>query len=348
MNLHKLIAKTLSKEGELRASALARTAGVSRTYVKRILQKLCEDGQLVLIGKANQARYVSPEVRHVLAARRSLTTARRVLINRGLDEDKVLSEIKRSAGIFIGLPANITKILDYAFTEMLNNAIEHSKSKKITVLFSRQPQAVKFEVVDRGVGIFNNIRTQRKLKTTMEAIQDLLKGKQTTAPRRHTGEGIFFTSKVADVLAIQSSGKKLIFDNLIGDVFIRDIRPTKGTKVIFTIGFKSKRSLRQVFKDYSGEAYGFSKTKVAVRLYELGSEYISRSQARRVMAGLEKFKHITLDFKGVTIVGQGFADEVFRVWQNKHPNIDITFQNTNENVGFMIKWAHRSLVWVGY
>ena len=101
MNLHGLIVKTLSKEGEVRATAIASVAGVSRTYVKRILQKFCEDGELVLIGRANQARYVASKASNVLAARRSLTTVRRTLINRALDENKVLEEIKRSAGIFM-------------------------------------------------------------------------------------------------------------------------------------------------------------------------------------------------------------------------------------------------------
>ncbi len=177
------------------------------------------------------------------------------------------------------------------------------------------------------------------MATTLDAIQDLLKGKQTTAPRQHSGEGIFFASKVADLLTIQSFGKKLIFNNLINDIFIRDIKTTKGTKVIFSINPKSKKNLQQIFKNYSGEAYGFSKTKVAVKLYELRNEYISRSQGRRIMVGLEKFKHITLDFKGVKTVDQGFADEIFHVWQNNHPKIIITYQNASENVKFMIKRA---------
>ena len=222
---------------------------------------------------------------------------------------------------------------------MLNNAIEHSHSRDIAVVLNRQQNSLRFEIVDRGIGIFNNIKAKRHLHNNFEAIQDLLKGKQTTAPREHSGEGIFFTSKAADVLTIQSSGKKLIFNNLVGDVFIRDIGLAKGTKVVFSIALKSKRNLQHIFKNFSGEAYGFTKTSVGVKLYELGSEFISRSQARRILSGLDKFKHITLDFKSVRTVGQGFADEVFRVWQRNHPGITIQPKNMNENVNFMIKRA---------
>ena len=55
------------------------------------------------------------------------------------------------------------------------------------------------------------------------------------------------------------------------------------------------------------------------------------------MMGLEKFRHITLDFKRVDTVGQGFVDEVFRVFQNQHLKIEITYIHANENVEFMIR-----------
>lgn len=65
--------------------------------------------------------------------------------------------------------------------------------------------------------------------------------------------------------------------------------------------------------------------------------YISRSQAKRILAGLEKFKQVTLDFRRVQSVGQGFVDEVFRVFQRNHPDIDIRFTHANPSVEFMIK-----------
>jgi STAS-like domain of unknown function (DUF4325) len=64
---------------------------------------------------------------------------------------------------------------------------------------------------------------------------------------------------------------------------------------------------------------------------------ISRSQAKRILTGLEKFKYVTLDFKGVRLVGQGFADEVFRVFKNRYPDIQIDYINANDDVKFMIE-----------
>jgi len=77
---------------------------------------------------------------------------------------------------------------------------------------------------------------------------------------------------------------------------------------------------------------------ILVTLCELGDERLmSRGQAKRILQGLEKFNDITLDFSDVRIVGQGFVDEIFRVYQNKRPEVAIHFVNANEDVEFMIK-----------
>jgi hypothetical protein len=68
----------------------------------------------------------------------------------------------------------------------------------------------------------------------------------------------------------------------------------------------------------------------------MGTIHISRSQARRVLTGLEKFKYVILDFDKVPMIGQGFADEIFRVYKIKHPEIKIKAINTNDAVSFMI------------
>lgn len=177
------------------------------------------------------------------------------------------------------------------------------------------------------------------MSTKLEAIQDLLKGKQTTAPDSHSGEGIFFTSKTAKILTIKSETKKLIFDNILEDIFIRDVKNCRGTHVHFVIHKNSKIHLDKIFSKYTDSSYQFSKTYVTVRLYQLGSGLVSRSQARRISNGLDTFKSVILDFDKVDTVGQGFADEIFRVWQKKYPNIKIQPIHTNENVDFMIQRA---------
>ncbi len=337
MDIYKLILAKINKNKRVKVSDIVKETGFSRAYINRFFQKLKQEGKISLIGKANMARYVSAKNKADLSAKRSILTARRYFKNKDVSEDLVFDEIEKNTGILFSLPKNVLSIVRYAFTEMLNNAIEHSISDKIRVTIKKDRGGVEFEVRDWGIGIFVNIMKKRKLKNELEAIQDLLKGKQTTVPKEHSGEGIFFTSKAAEKLVIRSSAKKLIFDNILNDVFIKDAARIKGTKVGFNISLDYRRNLNDIFRKYSGPAFEFSKTETKVSLYKINPEFISRSQARRIVSGLDKFNKIILDFKGVDTVGQAFADEIFRVWHKKNPKIEIGYRNANENIVFMIK-----------
>ncbi len=339
MDIRQLILDALRDHGEVRVADITRATGLSRAYIHRFFRDLVDEGRIIHIGKANQSRYVPADRLSKGEVKKRILKIRHVLKNQSLAEDTVLARIKKESGIFLSLSPNVSNVLDYAFTEMVNNAIEHSRSATIDIKMWRSVDKLCFDVSDRGVGIFDNIAQKKGLAGHMEAIQDLLKGKETTAPEAHSGEGIFFTSKVADLLTIRSSVKKLVFDNTNDDIYIRDIRPVVGTKVFFCIGIDSATDLSTVFTKFTGDSYSFDKTSVRVRLFASGVEYVSRSQARRIMAGLEKFQKIELDFKGIDTVGQAFADEIFRVWKGSHPEVTIDPQNAGENVMFMIKRA---------
>jgi len=339
MSVRDLILKKLEEKGEVKSSEIVKATGYSRAYINRYFRELHEEGILLQIGKANKAKYIPATEEVILKERKSINKIHRILNNVNLYEDEIFNSIKKHSGIIEGLSSNVSGIVEYAFTEMLNNAIEHSESKKIEIIIEKRTGNIMFEVRDWGVGIFNNIITKKGLSSEMDAIQDLLKGKQTTAPSYHSGEGIFFTSRIGDILTIQSSQKKLIFDNLIEDIFVRDFKNTRGTRVLFSITLDSTRAINKIFNRYSDNNYEFSRTEVAIKLYAIDVNYISRSQARRVLTGLENFKTIILNFEGIDTIGQAFADEIFRVWKTKNPNVNIIFKNANENVLFMIKRA---------
>jgi len=85
-------------------------------------------------------------------------------------------------------------------------------------------------------------------------------------------------------------------------------------------------------------AHSSDRTEIVVELSRFCEEtLISRSQAKRIIRGLEKFNYIILDFKGVRLVGQGFVDEMFRVFAKKHPNVNICYINANDDVVFMVE-----------
>jgi hypothetical protein len=338
--LKELILSEIKKNKEVTISDLTKKIGFTSSYLNRFLQELRREGSIVLLGKTNRAVYVIASQEAIIEAKKKILYFSKTYSINNLSEHAVLEEIKRETGIFLGLKDNVKKILDYAFSEMLNNAIDHSRSEWVDVKFDARERLISFAISDSGIGIFNNIMQTRRLKSEIEAVQDLLKGKQTTAPERHSGEGIFFTSKLGSAFTIFSGQKELMFNNIIHDVFIRDLNRVKvGTLVFFVIDKDSQANIKKIFDEFSGDSYEFDKTKVDVRLYKMGSYYISRSQARRVMAGLEGFRRIVLDFKHINTVGQAFADEVFRVWLADHPGVEISTVNSNENIDAMITRA---------
>ena len=78
-------------------------------------------------------------------------------------------------------------------------------------------------------------------------------------------------------------------------------------------------------------------------LTRYGSELlVSRSQAKRLLARVDRFKIVIFDFSGIDQIGQAFADEVFRVYKNKYPEIQLYFNNANRDVEDVIIRALRS------
>ncbi|OIP06741.1 histidine kinase [Candidatus Berkelbacteria bacterium CG06_land_8_20_14_3_00_43_10] len=309
----------------------------SRQYVTRITSELVAENKLVKSGSTNNSAYSLPSNIASLG-----NSAKKRLINNNLQEHEVLEQIKSLAPFTLQLRDNVRSIFDYAFSEMLNNAIEHSKSDKIEIEVSKRDHFLRFIVRDFGIGVFRNVMKKRSLKSEYEAMQDLLKGKTTTAPRAHSGEGIFFTSKSADIFILESFGFKMVVDTIAKDVFLeKQKRSTKGTRVSFEILLASKKHTVDVFNQFqvNPNDFAFNKTEVQVKLYTIGTVHVSRSQARRIVSGLDKFEAIVLDFDKVPSVGQGFTDEIFRVFKTRHPHIKITPVNMNESVEFMVKRA---------
>ncbi|HET9449417.1 MAG TPA: DUF4325 domain-containing protein, partial [Aggregicoccus sp.] len=258
----------------------------------------------------------------------------------GLQEDQVWKDLERRAPWLSQLSERATAILHFAFTEVLNNAIDHSGAAEVEVLLERGPSRVAFEVVDAGEGIFEHARRLLGLRDHFEALQELSKGKVTTAPEAHTGQGLFFTSKAVDVLLVESGALRWWTDNVRGDVGLGELHPPRtGTRVRAELSADTPRELKAVFDAYSNEDFAFSRSRAFIKLFEVGVDFVSRSEAKRLLHGMEKFEEVVLDFRGVRSVGQGFADEVFRVWARAHPGTRLVVEHMNDAVRFMVQRA---------
>ena len=229
----------------------------------------------------------------------------------------------------------------YATTEMINNAIDHSGAREVLVEVRKNALNTEVLVADEGEGIFVKIQRALSLHDPREAILELAKGKLTTAPEQHTGEGIFFTSRAVDFFEIESHHLRFSHAPRADDAIAEQTADTPGTRVRMRLANDSARVLQAVFDAFTdADEYTFDKTIVPLRLaqYE-GEKLVSRSQAKRVAHRFERFKRVELDFAGVSEIGQAFADELFRVFVAAHPHIRITPVNTAPAVDQMIRRA---------
>lgn len=319
--------------------------GISRQAVSRHLNRLVAEGKLVATG-ATRSRHYSP----VLLVNEAFDFQ----VSPSLDEHDVWST--RVQPLLEGLPKEVVSICHYGFTEMLNNVVDHSGSETAYVVVQRSASLIRLVVIDRGVGIFKKISGALQLADERFAVLELSKGKLTTDPKRHSGEGIFFTSRMFDVFMIYSSGIDLFCQD--GQSWLLDQREpwlpmekalnklkkslSEGTYVYMQISPFSERTMTEVFDQYSDKEndYGFTRTRVPVSLARFGDEnLVSRSQAKRLLARFDRFKEVVLDFAGVEMIGQAFADEIFRVFATEHSDVQLRYVNAGQQVEQMIRRA---------
>ena len=149
----------------------------------------------------------------------------------------------------------------------------------------------------------------------------------------------FFSSKVMDAFDIHSGILHFMHDEWQADVLLERPANAPGTLVLMRLANDSGRTVQEVFDQFAApEEYSFAKTIVPVRLAQHeGEKLVSRSQAKRLTQRFERFQTVVLDFTGVEEIGQAFADEVFRVFQKKHPATMLAPTNMTPAVEKMFK-----------
>lgn len=304
--------------------------GITRQAVARHLRKLMNEQIIVAQGHTKARRYK-------LALVRSYSQV--YSLGSDFQEDVVWSQDLRP--LLTALPENILAICEYGVTEMLNNAKDHSAAQQVAVSLELTVAELNLTVSDGGVGIFRKIKDACGLEDERHAILELVKGRLTTDPEHHTGEGIFFTSRVFDQFLILSGSLSLVHNREGADWLIDDAKPIAGTYVVLRIQPTSTHTVQEVFNRYAEQDdYAFRQTHLHVALAQTaGASLISRSQAKRVMARCDRFREVVLDFRGVESIGPAFADEIFRVWRRAHPQVTLTPIRMNEIVERMVRRA---------
>ncbi len=309
------------------ADHVAQRIGVTRRTANKALQRLVELQWLTREGSKNRPRF-KPGLLHQVAQRYTLE---------GLEEDIPWS---RDFAPFFNLPREVNRMTQHAFCELLNNAIDHSEGTSVTVSLRQTQSHVQLLVSDDGRGVFDKIHETFSLDDPTLAMLELSKGKLTSQPQRHTGRGLFFTSKLADIFDLHANERafqRREWDGggwMPGRALLR-----QGTSVYAAIALDTTRTLEGVLRAYSADGRGmaFERTTVPLRLITSTSSGLeSRAQARRVTARLNQFRRAEVDFAGVTNIGHGFADELFRVFAIQQPAFELVPVNMSPEVATMI------------
>lgn len=307
---------------------VAETFGISANTVHTYLNDLLESN---VIRKAKRGQYELVAEKHFYELRRS----------RGeLDSDTYAYDLCLQPHI-AHLPDNVQRIWSYAFSEMINNVMDHSGAETLKIVILQDYLSTQTLIWDNGVGIFQKIKEHFHLSNLDEAICELFKGKLTTDEANHSGEGIFFTSKMMDTFLIESDGKIFATTKYDNDTILNEEEVSCGTCVFMSLSNLTHKHARDVFDAYSDDDGSFSKTRIPLKnIFDTAP--VSRSQAKRICNRLDQFQEIVLDFADLDWMGQGFAHQIFVVYQNAHPDTTLTPINMNESVMKMYKHVMQS------
>lgn len=314
---------------------------ISVTTVKRYIRE-CLDHQIIIEDSKAECGYRLQKQEYCF----------QYSMKEDFDEDDVY--YMDIAPLLRDVSSEARRIWRYAFMEMMNNAIEHSGCENIYCRVVKDVLYTEISITDDGIGIFKNVQKYLtaelgKKVTYQDALVELYKGKFTTASENHSGEGIFFSSKAMDEFAIWSEDAvyvqgvcdrgKFVQNHLIAyHTRLKHI----GTMVMMKLENQTKRVLGEVFDMYSTVDDGFIKTRIPIKEVCQEGEPIARSQARKLLYRLEQFKLVEFDFEEVDFMGQGFADEVFRVFKAHHPEVEIIPVNACSDILRMIKHVQRA------
>ena len=193
--------------------------GISRQKAHKYVAREVKKGHILKVGNTRWSRYFLTGGDHVEFS---------LKITPGLAEDRVWSQYIKP--ILLRYPVNIQKICAYGFTEIFNNVIDHSEGTRVFTDLTIQGDELSIIILDNGVGIFQKIQKALNLESIREAILHLSKGKFTTDPAKHTGEGIFFTSRMFDRFSIFSDDMFYTFQNK--DWFLSSEKKEKDRKSV--------------------------------------------------------------------------------------------------------------------
>ena len=324
------------RPGHNPTQAIQKNFAVSRETVRLHLNKLIKDGLIVAKGSGKGRTYVLSRPLTTDTVESKVDLRYEDLRRKG--EDGAYDEFIEPNLQNLSNPGLLSRVR-HVSTEILNNVIDHSQATNVVIQLKLDAERLWLEINDDGLGVFRTIKDAFKLDTYFEAVGELAKGKRTRDVARHAGEGIFFSSRMANRFFLSANDLMYVYDTEKDDWSMQEGTHQPGSKLIFEFSRRDVRSPKDVFDRYTQDFCFMIHSPRLVSPYTISlpqGEFPSRSEAKKILAGAEDFASIVIDFKNVQSIGQGFADEMFRVFPLKHPNMILEVRGANQFILQMI------------
>ena len=245
---------------------------------------------------------------------------------------------------FFELPANVRRLAQHAFTELVNNAIDHSGGTQVTVSMRQTAAHLQLIVSDDGLGLFQRIEQSFAISEPKLAMLEIAKGRLTSQPDRHCGQGLVLTAQLADIFDLRANAagfqrrawSQAQWHGLQPAAAQAD-RP--GTSIFLAIALDTTRTLDEVQRSRCAGAgsYAFDEAHVPLHLLtDDGVALASRADAKRVASRLAEFRRAEIDFAGIDEIGHAFAHELFGVFQRTHPGVELVPVAASARVAAML------------
>lgn len=307
------------EDGDALVDRVAARLSLSRRSAQALLRKLEATQWLVREGTRRRPRFRPGPLRQVV---------QRYALE-GLQEDLPWS---RDFAPNFTLPREIARLAQHAFTELLNNAVDHSGGTQVTVSMRQTPAHLQLLVSDDGCGLFHSIEQSFDIGEPTLAMLELAKGRLSSQPQRHSGLGLLVTSQLADVFDLRANAHG--FQRRAWSTTPWHPMPTAaplagrpGTSIYLAIALDTSRTLDSVQRSLSadGRSFAFDRVQVPLRLLAGDSQPVlaSRAEARRVASRLAGFRRAEIDFTGLSEIGHAFAHELFAVIRREQPDLEL-------------------------
>ena len=303
--------------------------GLSRPAILKHMNDLIKSGKVAVNGNTRDRTYrLLPLVNYIQSFKlKTIDNIDHLIIDEFLFKLKFCTK-------------NIYEICEFGITTLLNNVIDHSDANMFKIEILVVGQDIQITIEDDGIGLFENINQKLKLNNYHLAAIELSKGKANNPSDHQLGVDVYLLFHLFNEVSIDADGVRLIRDcfNDEWKFFSSDV--TKGTKICIKTNFHYQKTCSDVFKTALIEPRQY---KIPISLARANKEkFISRRQADNLLYNISDLEKIEFDFKGVSLIGPAFADELIRKVKEKNNNIQIGWINTTDVIDLLMKRAINS------